>query len=206
MHKKDLQETAAHIKACDLSRPYYYICYSTQEGAEVYAAVRHLLEAGANLWIDTEANLMQGDGYNSSIFAALRAKNCCGLIFFMSQAAMTSAQCAKEMAYLKSEPFLADHDAQFPIIIVEMEEIPEHDDEVWVEGLLYQKYQADQLSPAESERIQKYRDKYNAKIGRMTTKFHVAESILPFLLAHERGRIAYDAANRADELKRLMTY
>lgn len=204
MTKQALADQAAAIAPCDLDQPYYYISYSTREGETVYQTVAGLQAAGANLWIDTEANLVQGDGYNSSIFKALASPKCQGIIFFMSQAAMTSAQCAKELNYLKSNPFLANHAEDFPLILVELEEIDAHDDEKWVEGLLYQTYQDDNLSAAEESRIEKYREKYNPKIARLTSKYDVAKSILPFLLAQEAGRVSYGSTDPVTDLRTLL--
>lgn len=189
--KKDLQALASQLTPCDRSKPFVYVSYSTRDGETVYETVASLQKAGENLWIDVPQNFNTGEGYNSTIFGAIADKNCRGILLFMSEESFTSAQSAKEAAYVKSQAVLDVHGDALPMIGVELLDIPHHDAEVWVEGELYQKFEKDMLSMAEAERIEKYRNKYNNKMNKMDTKFDLAEEILGHLMQQEKARVDY---------------
>ena len=141
---ENIQELAAKIKACDRSQPYIYVSYSTRDGQTVYSDVLALQEAGKNLWIDVEAN-MTGDGYNSTIFGAIADVNCKGVLFYLSAESMTSAQCAKEVAYTKSHA-VTDERAALPVVVVDLEEVDNLDIEKYVNGPLYSSFADEYLS------------------------------------------------------------
>ncbi len=189
--KKNLQAMASLLTPCDRSKPFVYVSYSTRDGEAVYSTVLALQKAGENLWIDVPQNFNTGEGYNSTIFGAIADKNCRGILLFMSEESFTSAQSAKEAAYVKSKAVLDAHGDALPMIGVELVEIEHHDVEVWVQGELYQKFEKEMLSMAEAERIEKYRNKYNNKMDKMDTKFDLAEEILDHLLQQEKARVDY---------------
>lgn len=191
LDQETLQVLAGKIKVCDQNQPYYYVSYSTRDGHYVYKIVKALQEMGISLWIDVPQNFNSGGGYNSSIFSALSQANCQGILFFMSEHSMTSAQSAKELAYVKSETVIKSHGKALPIIAVEMNEIEHHDVERWVHGRLYQRYGNELLSTAEQERIRKYCEKYNHKLKEVQSKYDLAAEIAKYIIQFESHRIEY---------------
>lgn len=184
-----MQELATKIKACDCSQPYIYVSYSTRDWQAVYSDVIALQEAGKNLWIDVPAN-MTGDGYNSTIFGAIADLNCKGVLFYLSSESMTSAQCAKEVAYTKSHA-VTDQRAALPVVVVDLEEVDNLDIEKYVNGQLYSLFGSEYLSEAEAERMRKYRDKYNNRVDDARTRYNLCEIILEILKDQEAGQVPY---------------
>lgn len=201
---ENIQELAAKIKACDRSQPYIYVSYSTRDGQTVYNDVIALQEAGKNLWIDVEAN-MTGDGYNSTIFGAIADVNCKGVLFYLSAESMTSAQCAKEVAYTKSHA-VTDERAALPVVVVDLEEVDNLDIEKYVNGPLYASFADEYLSAAEAERMRKYRDKYNNRVDHVETKYNLCEVILDILKDQEAGQVPYteEAADRIAYVSKML--
>ena len=187
-----IKELAAKIKACDCSQPYIYVSYSTRDGANVYADVIALQEAGKNLWIDVESN-MTGDGYNSTIFGAIANLNCKGVLFYLSEESMSSAQCAKEVAYTKSHA-VTDERAALPVVVVDLDEVDNLDIEKYVNGKLFSKFRDEKLSPAEAERMEKYSAKYNNRVDRVETKYDLCEVILGVLKDQEAGQVPFSVS------------
>lgn len=201
---ENIQELAAKIKACDRSQPYIYVSYSTRDGQTVYNDVIALQEAGKNLWIDVEAN-MTGDGYNSTIFGAIADLNCKGVLFYLSAESMTSAQCAKEVAYTKSHA-VTDERAALPVVVVDLEDVDNLDIEKYVNGPLYARFGEEYLSAAEAERMRKYRDKYNNRVDHVETKYNLCEVILGILKDQEAGQVPYteEAVDRIAYVSKML--
>ena len=199
-----IKELAAKIKACDCSQPYIYVSYSTRDGANVYADVIALQEAGKNLWIDVESN-MTGDGYNSTIFGAIANLNCKGVLFYLSEESMSSAQCAKEVAYTKSHA-ITDERAALPVVVVDLDEVDNLDIEKYVNGKLYGQFKDEYLSEAEAERMKKYRDKYNNRVDHVDTKYNFCEVILDVLKDQEAGQVPFteDAGDRVAYVSKML--
>lgn len=197
-----IKELAAKIKACDCSQPYIYVSYSTRDGANVYADVIALQEAGKNLWIDVESN-MTGDGYNSTIFGAIANLNCKGVLFYLSEESMSSAQCAKEVAYTKSHA-VTDERAALPVVVVDLDEVDNLDIEKYVNGKLYGQFKDEYLS--EAERMKKYRDKYNNRVDHVDTKYNLCEVILDVLKDQEAGQVPFteDAGDRVAYVSKML--
>lgn len=199
-----IKELAAKIKACDCSQPYIYVSYSTRDGANVYADVIALQEAGKNLWIDVESN-MTGDGYNSTIFGAIANLNCKGVLFYLSEESMSSAQCAKEVAYTKSHA-ITDERAALPVVVVDLDEVDNLDIEKYVNGKLYGQFKDEYLSEAEAERMKKYRDKYNNRVDHVDTKYNLCEVILDVVKDQEAGQVPFteDAGDRVAYVSKML--
>lgn len=199
-----IKELAAKIKACDCSQPYIYVSYSTRDGANVYADVIALQEAGKNLWIDVESN-MTGDGYNSTIFGAIANLNCKGVLFYLSEESMSSAQCAKEVAYTKSHA-ITDERAALPVVVVDLDEVDNLDIEKYVNGKLYGQFKDEYLSEAEAERMKKYHDKYNNRVDHVDTKYNLCEVILNVLKDQEAGQVPFteDAGDRVAYVSKML--
>lgn len=199
-----IKELAAKIKACDCSQPYIYVSYSTRDGANVYADVIALQEAGKNLWIDVESN-MTGDGYNSTIFGAIANLNCKGVLFYLSEESMSSAQCAKEVAYTKSHA-VTDERAALPVVVVDLDEVDNLDIEKYVNGKLYGQFKDEYLSEAEAERMKKYRDKYNNRVDHVDNKYNLCEVILDVLKDQEAGQVPFteDAGDRVAYVSKML--
>lgn len=199
-----IKELAAKIKACDCSQPYIYVSYSTRDGANVYADVIALQEAGKNLWIDVESN-MTGDGYNSTIFGAIANLNCKGVLFYLSEESMSSAQCAKEVAYTKSHA-VTDERAALPVVVVDLDEVDNLDIEKYVNGKLYGQFKDEYLSEAEAERMKKYRDKYNNRVDHVNTKYSLCEVILDVLKDQEAGQVPFteEAGDRVAYVSKML--
>ena len=199
-----IKELAAKIKACDCSQPYIYVSYSTRDGANVYADVIALQEAGKNLWIDVESN-MTGDGYNSTIFGAIANLNCKGVLFYLSEESMSSPQCAKEVAYTKSHA-VTDERAALPVVVVDLDEVDNLDIEKYVNGKLYGQFKDEYLSEAEAERMKKYRDKYNNRVDHVDTKYNLCEVILDVLKDQEAGQVPFteDAGDRVAYVSKML--
>ncbi|MEE0434708.1 MAG: toll/interleukin-1 receptor domain-containing protein [Peptococcaceae bacterium] len=199
-----MQELTGKIKACDRSQPYIYVSYSTRDGEAVYNDVIALQEAGKNLWIDTPAN-MTGDGYNSTIFGAIADLNCKGVLFYLSEESMTSAQCAKEVAYTKSHA-ITDERAALPVVVVDLDEVDDLDIERYVNGKLYSLFGSEYLSEAEAERMKKYRDKYNNRVDHVDTRYNLCEIILNILKDQEAGQVPFTevAADRVAYVSKML--
>lgn len=188
-NKETLQALAEQIKPCDCSQPYIYVSYSTRNGETVYKDVTALQEEGKNLWIDVDAN-MTGDGYNSTIFGAIADLNCKGVLFYMSEDSMTSAQSAKEVAYTRSHR-VTDERPALPVVVVDLVDVDGLDIEKYVNGTLFSKFRDDKLSQAEAERMAKYSDKYNNRVDRVETKYDLCEVILDVLKGQEAGQVPF---------------
>lgn len=186
-----LQETISNIKACDCSKPYIYVSYSTRDGGKVYSDVLALQAAGKNLWIDVPANFNTGEGYNSTIFASLRNENCKGILLYLSEHSATSAQSAKEVCYSVSAAVKKTHENGLPICVVALEDIPNDDVEVWTAGKMERTFGSEPLSSAEVERIEKYREKYNNKVDRMNTKYDLAKAVTAAVTAQCDSVVSY---------------
>ena len=189
-NNENLQALASQIKACDCTKPYIYISYSTRNGEAVYKDVIALQEAEKNLWIDVDVNMV-GDGYNSTIFNAIANENCKGVLFYLSEDSMTSAQSAKEVAYTRSHR-VTDEGPALPVVVVDLEEVEGLDIEKYVNGRLYMAFKDDKLSDSENERMKKYSEKYNNRVGRVETKYDLCEVILDVLKEQEAGQIPYN--------------
>lgn len=196
-NRSQIEELVAKITLCDRTKPYVYVSYSTRDALQVYSSVLHLQEEGVNLWIDVPKNFNIGEGYNSTIFKTLAHENCKGVLFYMSEESMMSAQTVKELAYTKAQPVLQNHAEGLPIITVELADIEHHDVGVWVEGYFYQTYGEDALSPVEYSRIEKYREKYNNRLDRCETKYCLAYHIYEHLMDGEIKRIEYESEDQA---------
>lgn len=179
------------VKICDRTMPYLYVAYSTRDAEVVYPAVLALQKEGINLWIDAPQNFNTGKGYNSSIFEAMEAENCKGILFFMSESAMTSAQTCKEIAYAESPMVRETHNIALPLTVVELVELEDHDKEKWVEGELYQRFKDENLSKEEYDRIEKYRKKYNTRLESKDTKYDLAKTILDAMNQYEADYITF---------------
>lgn len=199
-----MQELVEKIKACDQSQPYIYVSYSTRDGEAVYSDVVALQEQGKNLWIDVPCN-MTGDGYNSTIFGAIADLNCKGMLFYLSSESMTSAQCAKEVAYTKSHA-VTDERAALPVVVVDLEEVNNLDIEKYVNGQLYSRFGNERLSELEEARMHKYSEKYNNRTGHVETRYNLCEVILSILKDQEAGQVPYtdDAADRVAFVSKML--
>lgn len=187
------QKLQKEIAICDRTMPYLYITYSTRDAEKVYPAVKALQEAGINVWIDVPQNFNTGKGYNSSIFEALEAPECKGILFFMTESSMTSAQTCKEIAYADSPNVKQTHNFGLALTIVELFDLEDHDREKWVEGELYQKFKEVNLSPEESNRIEKYRMKYNTRLDSQETRYDLAKTILDATKQYEAEYVDFNA-------------
>jgi ABC-type branched-subunit amino acid transport system substrate-binding protein len=186
-----IQETVTKIQACDCSKPYVYVSYSTRDGEKVYNDIVALQAAGKNIWIDIPANFNTGEGYNSTIFAALKNENCKGILLYLSEHSATSAQSAKEACYSMSAAVKETHENGLPICVVALEDIANDDVELWTAGKLERAFGSELLSTAEVERIEKYREKYNNKMERMDTKYDLAKAVAAAVTAQSDGMISY---------------
>lgn len=202
MEQPSLNALAEQISPCQRALPYLYVSYSTRDGMAVYQTVLALQKAGINIWIDVPQNFNTGGGYNSSIFEALASEQCRGILFFASEHSMTSAQSAKEIAYSKADGVVLTHPKPHPIIIVELQDIENHDMEVWVNGALYQKFGEEALSLAETGRIDKYRAKYNQKMPKLLNKYDLANMIVGVALPLEYQRIDYRPEVDVESIKK----
>ena len=187
------QKLQKEIAICDRTMPYLYITYSTRDAETVYPAVKALQEAGINVWIDVPQNFNTGKGYNSSIFEALEAPECKGILFFMTESSMTSAQTCKEIAYADSPNVKQTHNFGLALTIVELFDLEDHDREKWVEGELYQKFKEVNLSPEEFNRIEKYRMKYNTRLDSQETRYDLAKTILDATKQYEAEYVDFNA-------------
>ena len=187
------QKLQKEIAICDRTMPYLYITYSTRDADKVYPAVKALQEAGINVWIDVPQNFNTGKGYNSSIFEALEAPECKGILFFMTESSMTSAQTCKEIAYADSPNVKQTHNFGLALTIVELFDLEDHDREKWVEGELYQKFKEVNLSPEEFNRIEKYRMKYNTRLDSQETRYDLAKAILDATKQYEAEYVDFNA-------------
>ena len=199
-NKETIQALAARIKACDRNEPYIYVSYSTRNGEAVYNDVIALQNAGKNLWIDVDSN-MTGDGYNSTIFGAIADLNCKGMLFYMSEESMTSAQSAKEVAYTRSHK-VTDERPALPVVVVDLDEVEGLDIEKYVNGKLFSMFRDEKLSQAEAERMAKYSEKYNNRVDRVETKYDLCEVILDVLKDQEAGQVPFSVS--ADERVNLI--
>lgn len=181
------------VSICNRAMPYLYVAYSTRDADKVYPAVLAMQNEGINLWIDVPQNFNTGKGYNSSIFEAMEAENCKGILFFMSESAMTSAQTCKEIAYAESPTVRKTHNIALPLTVVELVELEDHDKEKWVEGELYQRLKEETLSKEEYERIEKYRKKYNTRLEAKETKYDLAKTILDAMKQYEANYIIFES-------------
>lgn len=202
--EQNIQEIANKIQACDTTKPYIYVSYSTRNAQAVYTDVVALQAAGKNLWIDVPSN-MTGDGYNSTIFGAIKNENCKGMLFYLSEDSMTSAQSAKEVAYTRSHA-VTDERVALPVVVVDLLDIDNLDIEKYVNGQLYTKYQDDALSIAEEERMAKYSQKYNNRVDRVKTKYNLAEIILEVLKDQEAGQVpfAQESSDRVNFVSKML--
>ena len=191
-NQENIQALAAQIKACDCTKPYIYVSYSTRNGEAVYNDVIALQKEGKNLWIDVDSN-MTGDGYNSTIFGAISDLNCKGVLFYMSEDSMTSAQSAKEVAYTRSHK-VTDERPALPVVVVDLDEVEGLDIEKYVNGKLFSKFRDEKLSPAEAERMEKYSAKYNNRVDRVETKYDLCEVILGVLKDQEAGQVPFSVS------------
>ena len=187
------QKLQKEIAICDRTMPYLYITYSTRDAEKVYPAVKALQEAGINVWIDVPQNFNTGKGYNSSIFEALEAPECKGILFFMTESSMTSAQTCKEIAYADSPNVKQTHNFGLALTIVELFDLEDHDREKWVEGELYQKFKEVNLSPEEFNRIEKYLMKYNTRLDSQETRYDLAKTILDATKQYEAEYVDFNA-------------
>ena len=148
---------------------------------------------------------MTGDGYNSTIFGAIADVNCKGVLFYLSEESMTSAQCAKEVAYTKSHA-ITDERAALPVVVVDLDEVDNLDIEKYVNGTLYSKFGDEYLSEAEAERMKKYRDKYNNRVDHVDTKYNLCEVILGILKEQEAGQVpcTEDAHDRIAYVSKML--
>lgn len=185
------------VQVCDRSMPYLYVAYSTRDAEVVYPAILAMQKEGLNLWIDVPQNFNTGKGYNSSIFEAMEAQNCKGILFFMSESAMTSAQTCKEIAYAESPMVRETHNIALPLTVVELVELENSDKEKWVEGELYQRFKEENLTSEEYERIEKYRKKYNTRLEAKETKYDLAKTILDAMNQYEADYISYQSDKEA---------
>lgn len=201
-----IQETVTKIQACDCSKPYVYVSYSTRDGEKVYKDVVALQAAGKNVWIDIPANFNTGEGYNSTIFATLKNENCKGLLLYLSEHSATSAQSAKEVCYTQSVAVSETHENGLPICLAELTDVPNENVQAWTEGKLERTFGEELLSTAEVERIEKYREKYNNKMERMSTKYDLAKAVAAAVAAQGAGYVAYteDDAARVDAVAALL--
>lgn len=202
--EQNIQEIANKIQACDTTKPYIYVSYSTRNAQAVYTDVVALQAAGKNLWIDVPSN-MTGDGYNSTIFGAIKNENCKGMLFYLSEDSMTSAQSAKEVAYTRSHA-VTDERVALPVVVVDLLDIDNLDIEKYVNGQLYTKYQDDALPIAEEERMAKYSQKYNNRVDRVKTKYNLAEIILDVLKDQEAGQVpfAQESSDRVNFVSKML--
>lgn len=203
-NKETIQALAAQIKPCDVSQPYIYVSYSTRNGEAVYKDVIALQEEGKNLWIDVDAN-MTGDGYNSTIFGAIADLNCKGVLFYMSEDSMTSAQSAKEVAYTRSHK-VTDERPALPVVVVDLVEVEGLDIEKYVNGKLFSTFRDETLSIAEAERMAKYSEKYNNRVDRVSTKYDLCEVILDVLKGQEAGQVPFttDMKERVSLISKML--
>lgn len=118
---------------------------------------------------------------------------------------MTSAQCAKEVAYTKSHA-VTDERAALPVVVVDLEEVDNLDIEKYVNGKLYGQFNGEYLSEAEAERMKKYRDKYNNRVDHVDTKYNLCEIILDVLKDQEAGQVPYtdEAADRVAYVSKML--
>lgn len=206
--KENVAHLAEQIAVCDCSKPYYYVSYSTKDSATVYGDVVALQAQGYNLWIDVPVNFNTGEGYNTTIFNALADANCQAVLYYMSEASLTGAQNVKEVAYVTANAVQDNRDgSNMAIKVVELESVDHRDIDTWVEGALARKYGEETLNAQEAERIFKYRNKYNSKLGDINTKLDIAKNILDAVQKYADARVELEteATDRLAKTGEMLT-
>ena len=127
------------------------------------------------------------------------------MLFYLSEESMSSAQCAKEVAYTKSHA-VTDERAALPVVVVDLDEVDNLDIEKYVNGKLYGQFKDEYLSEAEAERMKKYRDKYNNRVDHVDTKYNLCEVILDVLKDQEAGQVPFteDAGDRVAYVSKML--
>lgn len=96
-------------KACDMDEAYVFISYSSQNKELVWNDVQHFQECGYNVWMD-EYNLDKTKpSWKEDALEAIRDMNCELLVFYVSEASLTSEPCLNEMRATVDEDALMYH-------------------------------------------------------------------------------------------------
>ena len=112
----------ARLSPCDMTKPYVFISYSSQDWFRVCTDVHELQKRGYNIWIDEKNLDKTKDSWKKDALGAIRSYCCEFVIFYVSSASLTSEQCLAEMeetSSLETVDFHAGDPLQFICIDVE---------------------------------------------------------------------------------------
>lgn len=112
------------IRKCDMTKPYIFVSYSSMDKELVQDDVRKLQRLGYNVWLD-DANLDKTKGsWKSDALAAIEDIYCQLVVFYVSDASLTSEPCLNELRKTKDKETLIYHgNESVPFIAVEAERI-----------------------------------------------------------------------------------
>ncbi len=91
------------------NHPYIFVSYSSADSIQVYSDIIRLQEYGVNIWIDTELDFHVGERWQSRVHAAMKSANCKAVLFFVSEASLTSSNVYDELAFSVSDAVKNTH-------------------------------------------------------------------------------------------------
>ena len=91
-----------NVKKCDMNRPFAFISYSSADKEIVSSDVATLRDMGVNIWIDEEMRV--GREWQDEAFNAMEDPNCKLVIFYISEASLTSENVLEELEHSQHNP------------------------------------------------------------------------------------------------------
>lgn len=111
------------IRACDTTKPYIFISYSSLDRDLVWQDVLEFQRMGYNVWLD-ERNLDKTKAsWEDDALKAIESYYCKLLVFYISKWSMTSENCYNELKHTKERNTVAIHNGEVGYIAIEVESI-----------------------------------------------------------------------------------
>ena len=104
-----LQDYLSRIRPCDMSRPFIFICYSSQDAELVYRDVIEFQRRGYNVWIDEKNVDKTKASWKQSALAAIQDFYCELVVFYVSRTSLVSRACLNEMMTTQDPETIAVH-------------------------------------------------------------------------------------------------
>lgn len=105
----DGKQILTRLHACDFSKPFSFISYSSGNAARVYEICLFLDMLGVNYFLDTKnitSSVPGSDGWRSEVKAALNHENCKSAFVFLSEDYLDSPQCYFEVGLMDTMNFV----------------------------------------------------------------------------------------------------
>lgn len=145
-----------NVKKCDVERPFAFISYSSSDKEIVSSDVAALRDLGVNIWIDEEMRV--GREWQDEAFNAMEDPNCKLVIFYISEASLTSENVLEELEHSQHNPDVLLFNEDQPLMLhpIQLESLSDYKNlTTWLSKYLAPKYSKSREDKAKAKNANK---------------------------------------------------